>query len=385
MKRFISLILILMMLISATHAAAENSHCRIEAQIHAGDQEILASLNIYSDDNKIYFTSSLFPDVCIQLSGVDSDEIIQATLELIRNMSDERMAEVILQSVKEWSAFMQPETRKGSFSGDAFDCATSMEHIVFSYGDLMLLEQRTVNALRMQGLSGALLESDWSSAMMPERNIRFDLKAFDEGRYASLNVLDGEEIIMTVSANLSDPDSALLVIGRGFGGKNYYSRILAEKKENRLEISEMLYADDLKNGFPGLGRDNLICTRTFTVSMAEEDGQTKNVQISGSLLPANDLSAIRFAGMIYNAEAGRIFDGEIWFPGDNQLSIMINAELDHDTIGEMPARVVDLDQADEKELVALGTEIGVALLPIFYQILSALPAEYVDPVMKLMN
>lgn len=385
MKRFVSLVLILAMLVSATGTLAESNHCKIESQIHAGDQEILVNLNIYAENDKLYFTSSLCPDICILISGFNSEEIISAVNELARNLSDERLNTVISQCFQDWIAFMQPETRTGSFSGDAFDNATSMTHITFSYGDLILLKQRIVSALREQGLSGVLLESDWSSLFTPERNIRFDLKVFDDGKYASLNVLDGADIVMTLSANLSAPDDILLVIGQGYGGKNYYSRILAEKKENRLEISEMLYADDLKTGFPGLDMDDLICTRTCTITVTAENKTVKSINVSGSLLPANDLTAVRFAGTIGNGETGRVFDGEIWFPGNDQLSIMITSDLDHDMIAEMPARVIDLDQADERELITLGTEIGVALLPILYQVVSALPAEYAEPIELLLG
>ena len=385
MKRFISLILVLAMVIPAAGALAGGSHCGIEAQVLAGEQDTRIRLDIYADNDQIYITSSLIPDTCIRISGINPAQIGDAAAELIRNIRSGKMTEIAEGCIRDWIAFMQPETREGSFSGDAFEQATSMQRITFSWGDLMMLGRNTLKALKTEGLSGELLEGDWSELLTPQRNIRFDLKIFDGGKYASLGVLDGADTVMTVSANLSDPDCALVITGCGTGGKNYYSSILAEKKENRVDITEMLYADDMKTGCPGLGTDSLICTQANIIEWTETNGTAENIQLSGTLFPANGMKPIQYSGTISNVETGRIFEGTVSFSGYDKVSASVTADLDDETIGEMPARLIDLDRADEKELIGLGTEIGVALLPTLFQVINALPEEYITPVMELMK
>lgn len=381
MKRFTSLLLILAMILTAAYASAEGDYISIDAQIRTGDQEVQANLNIYPEEDRFYFTSSLIPDICIQLAGISPAETVNALSELIRNLNDDKITGIIRKCTAEWVAFMQPETRTGSFSGDAFDHASTMQHITFSCGDLMLLGQRIRKALRQQGASAVLLESDWSDLLMPERNIRFDLKIFDDGKYASLGVLDGEKTVMTVSANISESDAVLLVAGCGYGGKNYYSRILADQKDGRLDITETLYADDLKAGYPGLTADSLIYTRNSTI---EWDAET--VRFSEFLFPANEqMTPVTCSGTLGNVTSGRLFEGEIHFSGYDGFRATITADIKKGGIGEMPARIIDLDQADETELIGLGTEIGVAMLPILLQIIGGLPPEYSVPVAQIMN
>ena len=385
MKRFISLILVLAMVIPAAGALAGGNHCGIEAQVLAGDQDIRIRLDIYAENDQIYITSTLVPDTCVRISGINAAEIGDAAAELIRNIRGGRMTEIAEGCLRDWIAFMQPETREGVFSGDAFDRATSMQRITFSWGDLTMLGRNTLKALKAEGLSGELLEGDWAELMTPQRNIRFDLKIFDGGKYASLGVLDGADTVMTVSANLADPDCALIITGCGTGGKNYYSSILAEKKENRVDITEMLYADDMKTGFPTLGSDSLICTQANNIEWTGTDGAAESCRLSGTLFPANGMKAIQYEGTVSHVNTGRVFEGTVSFSGYDGISATITADLDDETIGEMPARMIDLDRADEKELIGLGTEIGVALLPMLFQVINALPEEYITPVMQLMN
>ena len=70
MKRFTSLLLILAMILTAAYASAEGDYISIDAQIRTGDQEVQANLNIYPEEDRFYFTSSLIPDICIQLAGI---------------------------------------------------------------------------------------------------------------------------------------------------------------------------------------------------------------------------------------------------------------------------------------------------------------------------
>ena len=381
MKRLFSLMLILLILTTAAGAVSEGSRCEINAEIKTGEQTYQANLTVSADEDRIRFTSSMIPDTCVQLSRIDPAQTASALSELIRNLGDDKITDTIRKCAAEWMAYMQPEIRTGMFSGDAFEQASVMEHITFSCGDLMLLSQRIRKSLTEKGIEAVLLESDWSELMMPERNIRFDLKIFDGGKYVSVNVLDGENIVATVSANLSDPDCILLITGCGYGGKNYYSRILAEIKEGRLDITEMLYADDQKAGYPGLLGDSLIYTRDSTIEWAADE-----IKFSGCLFPANDrMTPVAWSGTLRNINPGRFFEGEIHFAGYTGISAAITADLYQGSSPETAGKVIDLDEPDEKELIALGAEIGVAVLPALISIISALPPEYAAPVSEMMG
>lgn len=381
MKRIICLLLFLTLLTGTVSAYTEGKRCEINAVIQAREQEIPVSLNIRTEEDRICLISSLIPDTCLQFSGINPGQAGDAAAEMVRILNDSRTGAVINQCAAEWFAYMQPEIRSGSFSGDAFEYASAMRHITFSCGDLLLLGERIRKALAEEGISPALSGGDWSWIPAPERNIRFDLKVFDDGKYASLNVLDGEDAVMTASVNLSDPDCILLITGVGTGGKNYYSRILAEKKEGRFDITQMLYADDLKAGYPGLREDSLIFTLNSTVEWDNEE-----IRLSGNLFPANDqVTPIACSGILRKMASGRILEGEVHFSGFEGFRTVFTADLYNVETGEMPSRIIDLEKAGEQELIALGTEIGVAFIPVLAGIISALPPEYAGQISQLLG
>ena len=381
MKKIISLLLMLIMLTAAACARAGEKSCVITAVIQAGDQEIRADLNFFTqEDHRVLLTTSLVQDLCVLFPEVDAEEAVNELAELVRTLSDGKTTEIIGKCVTEWLAFMQPETWTGSFSGDAFERASVVQQTTFSYGDLMLLADRIREELQANGIDGVLTDSGLPKLLMPERNILFDLKVFDGGQYFSLGVIDGGNTVATVSANVSQRDSILLVTGCGFGGKNYYSCMKAEIKESRLDVTETLHADDMKTGYPGLTEDSLICTRDMTIEWTAEE-----VRFVAGLAPANGMASIIASGTLRSAETGRIFEGEVHFVGYDGIRATITADLKDGGIGKMPARVIDIDKADDTQLVALGTEIGVALLPSLFQIISALPPEYSAPMLQLMS
>ena len=126
---------------------------------------------------------------------------------------------------------------------------------------------------------------------------------------------------------------------------NPKSCLLAEMKESRLDIAEMLYADDYQAGYPGLGENALICTWNTAIEQAEEE-----IRVESSLFPANGLTPATFSGTIRNIREGRVFEGEIRFSGESQFRAVITADLDSQPIGETPANVIDLDSAGEDAL-----------------------------------
>ncbi len=379
MKRLISLILALILLAVAAGAAADGKHCDIRVKVVSGERETGSDIQIYLDNGEALITSSLVPGTGIRSAALNPEELLNAASELSLIMNNGRPAEAVLACVKDWVNYMQPVTREGYFSGDAFETASIVQEISFSYGDLLMLGRKIRAALQDEGIE--LPDGDDLLDMLtPQRNVRLDLKIFDEGKYASLNVLKGEDTVMTVSANLSDPDCLLLVTGYGFGGKNYYSRILAEKSENRLDMTEMLYADDVKAGYTGLGDNALICTENVTAQLKNDE-----ISISASLFPANGLTPIMFEGTVRNADTGRFFEGELKFSGNNQFRTAITADMDESAIGEIPANMVDLDSAGETELTTLGIQIGGGLMAMLMQVIELVPEEYQAPVRNIIG
>ncbi len=376
MKRRLSSLLLILTIIISGCVSAEGKHYEIDAQIHTEDREIQVVLKAFPENERVCIISSLIPDQCIQIPGADPDQMMNALAVILQNMNGGGNGDAIRNCLADWFVFMQPETRTGAFSGDAFEKASTMQHITFSYGDLILLCRRIRGAQQDRGIC-----PDIPSGKLPERNIRFDLKVFDEGKYASLSVLDGKDTVITVSADLSLPDCLTAVAGCGYGGKNYYMHIAAEKKEGRLEVEKSLFADDLKTGFPGLKDDSLICTVNSTIDWAADE-----IRFSAVLTPADEqMKPVESSGTIRNASDGRVFEGEIRFSGYDGFLASVTADLREGEIGALPAEVIEMNPADENERIASETKIFTTMLPQLLQIISAFPFEYSVKFLKVMG
>ena len=381
MKRFISLILTLALLVPAAGAFAGAGHCRVEVTVYAGGQEIKADLDTYLDSGRLSMTSSLLPGYCVRTAAVSPEETEAALAGILQYLNDGETAKTIEACVQEWFAYMQPETQTGAYSGDAFVSASVMQRITFSYGDLVLLARKIRNALSARGLwNSDLIGDDWVDLLAPERNIRFELKIFDGGKYASMNVLDGTDTVATVSADLSEPENLLAVIGCGYSGKNYYAAFERDIEENRLKYTGMLFADDNKLGYTTVDDQSLICTWNEVMEQTED-----GIRIEERLTPANGLTPITFTGTIRNVTEGRFFDGELTFTGDDRFRAVITVDLDSELLGETPGKVIDLGIAGEEETNEITAAFGSAVLPMILQIIGSLPADYMTPVMNLMN
>ena len=289
MKRFISLILMLALLVPAAGAFADAGHCRVEVTVHAGEQEIKADLDTYLDNGLLSLTSSLLPGYCIRTAAVNPEKTAEVLAGVLQSLNDEETAKTVEACVQEWFAYMQPETRTGAYSGDAFASASVMQRITFSYGDLVLLVRKIRNALSAGGLLSAdLIGDEWMDLLAPERNIRFELKVFDGGKYASMNVLDGTDTVATVSADLSEPENLLAVIGCGYGGKNYYFAYERDhKNESRLESTGRLFADDYKQ--------LLTLEKTIARQLKDEILITPKIRLvqKGTLATSDEKKAVR--------------------------------------------------------------------------------------------
>lgn len=378
MKRFFSLLLALAVLWAAAYAAAEEKSCAVNVTILAEGQPLESNLLIQPDGDRISLTSSLMPGTCISFPRIDTESMQKAADTLKQCLAEGKAAEIIRSSAAEWFAYMQPETRTGVFSGDAFDRASEMQRITFSYGDLMLLEARIRKALAEQGIAAETDGNGFPETMMPERNVRFELKLFDGGKYASLAALDGDNTVMTFSADLSAPDRILAVIGGASGGKNYYCSIRAERTDGRLAVVEKLLADDMKTGYPGLAEDSLICTAESVMEWTAEETRLKEV-----LTPANGLLPVTFAATFRNRPEGRVFEGTLSFSGYDGITAQIVADIQKGGTIDPPSKVIQMEQATEQELVSLGTEIGISMVPAIIRIFNALPEGYSTLLRKL--
>ncbi len=385
MKRLFCLILALCMPAVSGAALAAEEHYAVRIVFSASGREIPVDIDLYTGEGQAVVTSSLLKDTGILVPIGDIEEIAP-TAEQLKNLADDGTVQAILDCAQEWALYIQPETKTGVFSGNAFPEAREMQRYRFSYGDLTMLIRRIRAQLPPGNVLRDLIDATGIDWLFPLRNIQFDLKLFDGGKYASLDVLNGEDTLMTCSADLEDPASLLIVSGVGLEGKNYYSRIITDMPAaNRLIITEKLYADDLKTGFAGLDDNALILSTIHEIEWNGTDGAPEEIGYTLIVTPANGMTPLSLTAKITPSAESRVAEGVVQFSGYDKCSAKITIDRSEEKIGEMPGNLTDLSRASEEETAAFGAKVQEALTPVMLQVVTAMPEEYLMIVMNTVH
>ena len=384
MKRLISLILTLALL-GCGVAAAENVHLRISTVITVPSQEMAVDFDLYSDGTTGYLQSLLFPGKTLALSAegpnLDVGESDGGSFEMIKLFLDAGLNETMTQCVMDWIKGMQPEIRTGMFSGDLFQEATRMARVRVNSAELGTLFTAIKKALNEKGM-----DADWLDEALETGNIPADLavefKIYDAGRYGCVNIFRGEEVVMTVSADLSDREKEMTtyLIGTGAGGKAYYRLIrITRKGENLISLNETVYADDAKTGFSGIRPEgSLICSLQAEVQQYGKD-EDKQLLVSGELTPGNGMTPILFQGTIGFGNSGKLFEGRIRFADNNNFALVLVVSADEQEWSGDPAGIISME--DKDQMAEFATEIMGTFSSIMLQVMNWIPSEYMTKLM----
>lgn len=383
MKRLICIVLVLSLMMISVIALAAEEHYTVQITINASGREIPASIDIYKEAEQIILISSLMPDTGIRFS-VPVQEDTGSILEKMNMLTEESAANRIGECVKEWIAYMRPEQRSGVFSGNAFTEATEMHRIQISYSDLMLLIRRIRSALPEGNIVSEIIDTLDIDSIIPPRNLSLDLKVFDNGKYFSIDVQEGEETVATFSADIEDSSNILFIAGIGLEGKNYFSRFVIDTtSENRLIITKKLYADDWKNGYFGLDDNALILSTIHEVEINGTPDNPEEIGYSFIMTPANQIVPIYLTANIYPKKKDHIADCKIGFSDYDNLSASITVNKDNERIKELPEKIIDTENTTDDDQAQLTNTFEKALTPLMLQVMAALPEEYMKLILNM--
>lgn len=357
-------------------AMAESRHYRFGFDLIVADTEYAHEMDIYTDGGMMSVISSMFPGICLQEPAEEFNLI-----GLDAYVSDGRVLTIVKECVDEWIAYLQPETETGFYTGDAFERAGQMEYAEFSAGDLTILLQRISARLTAAGFP-LLPDGNDPADTLDGQNYRFELKMFDNRKYISVNVKNRQEVIMTLSADISRPEEITAVVGYGTAEKNYYHRIRLELQEH-LTLTDAVYADDYRLGFKLLGEDDLIMTLRLNVEKRNET----EYGFAMIFAPGNETMApVEISGAVYTAETGRLLEADAGLTGSSDLSLHMTLDADREAPDFGGLTVFNALEAPEDDIMdkMVNSMQQTLLLPLS-QVMSVLPVEYVQVILNLVE
>ena len=379
------MMLLLSVITMSCTALASEEHYAIQITIHASGREIPASIDIYKETEHIILLSSFMPDTGILIS-TPVQEDAGSVMENINMLTDESSAKKIGECIQEWINYMRPAKQNGVYSGNAFAEATEMQRVQISYSDLMLLIRRIRNVLPEGNTVREIIDTLGIDSIIPSRNISMDLKVFDDGKYLSIDVLEGEDAIATVSADIEDSSNILLITGVGMEGKNYYNRcIIDTTSENRLIITDKLYADDMKNGYLGLDNNALILSTVHEFELTGKPENPEEIGYNFIMTPANEITPVYLTAKLYPSNDEHVAECTLGFSAYDNLSANIEVSRSNERISVMPEKVIDIENMTDDDQEMLTETIQTALTPLMLQVMAALPEEYMKIILNMVQ
>lgn len=226
-------------------SASAGSHLQFSASFSSPETDDF-NAELYFHDNCCDFYSSLFDHSGYRITLPDWSEqyfpfSIQSTQDSIPSVS---------LMIKSFFSFLftgtSYETRTGSFSGDLFETAHSLNEIEMTYHDF---------AAAIEGFcSSAGLSDHHVSAILfrtlllsfgnepSAQNQKYLIRSFDDEKYGVIEIIrDHDETIMTVSADLSSPDGFRMLFSHSENRINVFRFFSLVSDDERTEIGLFHY------------------------------------------------------------------------------------------------------------------------------------------------
>lgn len=257
------------------------------------------TLDVQRDGTSLVFTSPDFPGLAITLSENDAEAVPLPILSLLLSFTPDRPAELVRRffaALDAWAG-MQADTAEesGVYAGDAFLKARTKKSFEVSAEELRSFEAminpddpffRQLSALPAaegQSLAGAV---------------------YDNGKYYSADLMNGEDCVMTVSADLTDPDDIYLVCGLASGGAYYYNEFRAVRDGSGTAYFVRLYRGEEAFFSP---EEQVLCQSLEAVFTEEGEKQEFAGTVDSLLLD----TAVRFEGTVADVAKVSVPEGKM--------------------------------------------------------------------------
>ena len=239
MKRIICLIAVF--LLSASFASADRY---LEASFTFPENRI-ETIDLYEQNNQITAVSTLIPEYALitdhsvfsglslfysicSLNPGTTHESIQKTDKHLRDMIEQYLTDPV----------------QGVYSGELFENAGSVRTVRFQLSDFFTSVINTLDSsdepfavICNAALSSVLLSLQQTESLQEPS---LEIKIYDNWRYISAMLFNQEQVIMTVSSDLSTEDTKRILICYSENGRYYFRDVLIKEDNENFTLTASL-------------------------------------------------------------------------------------------------------------------------------------------------
>ena len=248
----------------------------------------VCSVFIMWTEDEIAMSSNLLPDLKLTLPLA---EVKEAMAELL-SVDWAAVVDDAVSRVVRWATAQRADVLQGSFAGDAYEGGTKSVQYAITDADIADLMESIVlgvesNDALMELLGSMFGESDVNKALRDFREYNLNVELESEYHYTlnmvynandmliglSLNVLEGEELITTVSLGANEAgDTCKLVVGVPLGSGVVYVdadlALLAEDGTETMKFAFGVYQSDKLISYQQAAQDAFVLVQRQTITAA---------------------------------------------------------------------------------------------------------------------
>lgn len=278
MKRLIcTLIVIVCFTCSAAYAGG---HIGIEGTFSGQNSGEIITADLYQQEGDTVLVSSLFPDLAVILNhGCTADDMLYELLRFkpgqivpAMDMTDRILAE--------WLQRLNMKSYSGSYSGEAFEYASSMSMASFQLSDFLRFLDSVIKKeyhpdaetdMKESALYYGLLSDVYKKLhSIPENDqVLVSVRCYDESKYLSFTIQKKNETICTVSVDNTLDHTRRIITGHKENGKYYYTDVTCSAGQDFFAVEKIFYGGT-QSSFMNLS-DNKPLVRTSLYAAENSD------------------------------------------------------------------------------------------------------------------
>lgn len=239
-------ILLAVLFVHCTAAADQHTEIQCRISDSLGSKEVL--FDIYEQTAEITTVSTIFRNIAAVFSRNSSgkpfsmDDVFGLFPE--QNIQEAcRKAEHALDS---WLEQQKHTVLKGSFSGELFQSAETMELYEFTFSEFSeyinnIIISNSTNDLCIYHLTAMIIHHCRSFIEENDPDPVLQIRKYDDGCYYTVLLQKGENILLTVSIDRTVDKQRHLVVGYKSEGRNYYRDLYVTFNENEMQMKWCLF------------------------------------------------------------------------------------------------------------------------------------------------
>ena len=263
MKKIISFLVIMILLTVAS--ASADQHLEIFCAFNGSVGGRTETIDLYEQDGQLFAVSTLFPEYTVEMNNSpDMLTGFKAFCMLNPEMFSE-MEEAAETYIRKWIDQQLSDSVYGVYSGELFEKAVTLQKAETTLAKLTdhIRKETGNDTSPAVGIISSFAE--WISHAYGGKEIRLDIQCFDDWKYFCIRMYDGDNILMTVSADYSQEDEKHFLVGYREESRNIFRdiRIRNEKKSVAIVSSFGIGKD---SSFHSLSGQNWLYSEKIILS-----------------------------------------------------------------------------------------------------------------------